>query len=405
MKRFVQPLAAILIFFACSSPSSEQQVIIHEDNETYEILSVDASDLVALTEIHAFDFDLDVITTGRYRVKVYASDVTDALVWVEDYRNNEDERVYDITGKISLSNNNPTGFVDGSPLAKGNHPMRVHIAQGEAVIDSIHFELMLEHRSTPNIMIQNMDGDEWTLVWSDEFDYTGLPDSTKWSYNIGNWGWGNNELQYYTMADSSNALVSNNNLIITAKQDEDNLNAWTSARLTTQGKVAFTYGKIEFRAKVPTGRGTWSAGWTLGDDYTDELSWPYCGEIDILEAVGYEIDDSTGNGLNHASCHTRAYYFKQDNQITAYIPVENMNDTFHTYAVDWYPDSIIATVDGVHYYTYDKTADEYEWPFDRPQALIINLAIGGGWGGAQGIDPEMTEQELILDYVRVYAKK
>ena len=155
---------------------------------------------------------------------------------------------------------------------------------------------------------------------------------------------------------------------------------WTSARLTTQGKTSFTYGRVEFRAMVPEGRGTWAAGWLLGDAYRDELSWPYCGEIDVLECVGYEIDDATGAGLNHATCHTRAYYFKQGNQIGSEIAVDSMNSVFHTFAIEWYPDAIHGYLDGGHYYTYDKTADRLEWPFNEPQNIIINLAVGGGWG-------------------------
>jgi beta-glucanase (GH16 family) len=246
-----------------------------------------------------------------------------------------------------------------------------------------------------------MSGTEWKLVWSDEFDGSGLPDSTKWNYNIGNWGWGNNEPQYYTDARVKNARQEDGNLIIEAHKNDMGQD-WTSARLTTQGKAAFVYGKIEFRAKVPEGRGTWAAGWLLGDSYEDEMSWPYCGEIDVLECVGFEIDDTTGNGLNHASCHTRAYYFKQGNQITAQTPVSNMNQEWHTYSIEWYPDVIYALVDGERYYTYDKTADELEWPFHNPQNIILNLAVGGGWGGAKGIDESWDNHQFIIDYVRVY---
>jgi beta-glucanase (GH16 family) len=239
------------------------------------------------------------------------------------------------------------------------------------------------------------------LVWSDEFNGTGLPDTTKWSYNIGNWGWGNNEPQYYTEYRTENARQEDGNLIIEAhKNDLDE--PWTSARLTTQGQASFLYGKVEFRAKVPVGRGTWSAGWLLGDSYEDELSWPYCGEIDVLECVGYEIDDETGDGLNHATCHTRAYYFKQDNQIGSEKIVKAMNNTFHTYAIEWYPDVIYGLVDGERYYTYDKNKDELEWPFFNPQNIILNLAVGGGWGGAKGIDESWESHQFIIDYVRVY---
>jgi beta-glucanase (GH16 family) len=263
---------------------------------------------------------------------------------------------------------------------------------------------MKEHRDTPKVYTQKMDGKEWTLVWSDEFEGSGLPDTTKWSYNFGNWGWGNNEPQYYTSSRIENARLENGTLIIEARKNDDG-NEWTSARLTTQGKESFLYGRIEFRAKVPVTRGTWSAGWLLGDEYRDELSWPYCGEIDVLECVGFEIDDSTGNGKNHATCHTRSYYFKQGNQIGSEIAVSAMNTTFHTYAIEWYPDVIYGFLDGEKYYTYDMNKDELEWPFDKAQNIIVNLAIGGGWGGAKGIDESVESHQYILDYVRVYELK
>lgn len=141
----------------------------------------------------------------------------------------------------------------------------------------------------------------------------------------------------------------------------------------------------------------------MGDSYRDELSWPYCGEIDVLECVGSEIDDVTGNGMNHGSCHTRKYYFKEGTHITAVTDVEDMVDTFHTYSIEWTPEGVFAAVDGEHYYTYDKTGDELEWPFDKPQNLIVNLAMGGGMGGE--ISPNANREQFILDYIRVYEKK
>jgi beta-glucanase (GH16 family) len=263
------------------------------------------------------------------------------------------------------------------------------------------FTLIQDHLKTPTTYTQNTKGTKWKLAWSDEFDGEGLPNAENWNYNIGNWGWGNNEPQYYTEAREKNARQENGALIIEAHKN-DMQQDWTSARLTTAGKASFLYGKIEFRAKVPVGRGTWSAGWLLGDDYQDEISWPYCGEIDVLECVGYEINDTTGDGINHASCHTRAYYFKQGNHLTATIPVENMNQEWHTYGIEWYPDSVRAYVDDQFYYTYDKTANELEWPFSKPQNIILNLAVGGGWGGAKGIDENWDKHQFIVDYVRVY---
>jgi beta-glucanase (GH16 family) len=342
-------------------------------------------------------FSCQVPATGRYRI-ILSGESEAGRIWLEDYINNPDDRTYDITGKISLSGK---FSVDGSPLQAGKHDMRIH-ADGDTVFfKNLTFDLIIPHIETPTTYKANISGNTWKLIWSDEFDTPGLPDASKWAYNIGNWGWGNNELQYYTADSAANARVENGSLIIQAHQHTAD-GTWTSARLTTQGKVAFLYGKIEFKAKVPTDRGVWSAGWLLGDDYRDEISWPYCGEIDILESVGYEIDDETGDGLNHASCHTPAYYFKKGNQITASIPVKNMHNDWHTYTIEWYPDAVHAFVDGEHYYTYDKTANELEWPFFKPQNIIVNLAIGGGWGGAKGLDPKMQSPKMEIDYIRVY---
>jgi beta-glucanase (GH16 family) len=280
--------------------------------------------------------------------------------------------------------------------------MKFHFDQAMQV-DWIKFKLLKPQDKTPVTLTQKTTGDNWEVVWSDEFDGTTI-DATKWTYDVGNWGWGNNELQYYTANRTENARIENGHLIIEARKNDQG-EPWTSARLTTRGKVSFLYGKIEFRAKVPVERGNWAAGWTLGDEYVDELSWPYCGEIDILESVGYEMNDVTGNGIAHASAHSRAYYFKLGNQPTATIPVENMNEQFHTYAVEWTPDGIDILVDGQPYFNYSDTSTALTWPFNKPQNIILNLAMGGGWGGAQGMDESINSQKMIIDYVRVYERK
>ena len=140
----------------------------------------------------------------------------------------------------------------------------------------------------------------------------------------------------------------------------------------------------------------------IGQLAEQKLSWPYCGEIDILESVGYEMDDETGDGIAHASAHCGAYYFKLGNQPTGIIPVANMYEEFHTYAVEWTPEKIEAFVDGISYFVYNDTSSELAWPFSKPQNIILNLAMGGGWGGAQGMDESVTSQKMVVDYVRVY---
>lgn len=388
--------------------SSEPQSVLIQA-ESYDQTSfgkLENGNTVTVKANNWLAYSVDVPVTGRYKIEIKARGENNGKIWVEDYINNTDNRTYDITGKIDVSQNNEmtSVFIEGSPLKAGKHAIKVHVIDGEVTIDWLKLTLIKTHKNTPVTFTQNMEGKEWELVWSDEFNEIGLPDTTKWTYNIGNWGWGNNEPQYYTEYRPENARQENGNLIIEAiKNDMDN--DWTSARLTTQGKESFLYGKIEFRAKVPVGRGTWAAGWLLGDAYEDELSWPYCGEIDVLESVGYEIDDETGKGLNHATCHTRTYYFKQNNQITSVKEVENMDSEFHTYAIEWYPDAIYGYLDGEKYYTYNKIKDELEWPFFNPQNIILNLAVGGGWGGAKGIDEKWDKHQLILDYVRVYQLK
>ncbi len=339
------------------------------------------------------DFEVEVPVTGRYRVEIDVEVTQGAEVWLEAYPGNPDGRTYDITGPIQTAGGQHTLVREGSPLAAGTVPMRLR---------DVRHTLLRPHVETPEVLVQSTEGEGWHLAWSDEFEGEGLPDASKWTHDLGNWGWGNRELQFYTEGEAANARQEDGRLIIEA-HPVDGGRSWTSARLTTRGKVAFLYGRIEIRAKVPATDGTWAAGWTLGDAYRDELSWPYCGEIDICEAVGRELDDATGDGINHASCHTRAYYFKQGNHISNVLPVADMSGTFHDYVCEWDEGEVRMFVDGQHYYTYDKTADALEWPFAEPQCLILNLAMGGGMGGpvAEGAGPQRFE----IEHVRVFERR
>lgn len=364
---------------------------------------------IAKGEENWLAFDVEIPTAGRYKLVLHASaNERNATAWIEDYFDNTDDRTYNITGEIKLDSapGEEGDFSQfsktGSPLNAGIHKMKLHL-KGEVKVDKFEFALVKAHQETPKTLTQKMDGEEWTLVWSDEFEETEI-DTSKWTYDHGDWGWGNNELQYYTEDRKENARIANGNLIIEARKN-DMGKEWTSARLTTRGKVSFIYGRIEFRAKVPKEKGNWAAGWTLGDNYIDELSWPYCGEIDILESVGYEMDNATGNGKAHASAHCSAYYFKLGNQPTGILEVENMNEEYHTYAVDWSPAGITASVDGKTYFNYNDTSGTEAWPFDKPQNIILNLTMGGGWGGLEGMDDSVTSQLFVIDYVRVYEKR
>jgi beta-glucanase (GH16 family) len=360
-------------------------------------LSDDGSRVIIGTDRH-LSFELNVAVAGRYTVTVEGSG---SVVWLEDYVGNPDDRTYNITGNINLGSGQ--SGVDGTPLNLGQHKMRLHAREGDAQVSAVRFDLIRPHEITPVVMTQQIAGENWEIVWADEFDGQSV-DTANWTYDIGDWGWGNNELQYYTVNRPENARIEDGALIIEARKNDMGVE-WTSARLTTRGKVSFLYGKIELRAKVPRERGNWAAGWTLGDSYVDEKDWPYCGEIDILESVGYEVNDETGDGIAHATVHTPAYYFKINNQISSTREVRNIAGEWHTYAVEWTPTEIKGLVDGEVYYLYDKIADEREWPFNQPQNIIVNLAMGGGWGGAQGMDTTVTSQQFILDYVRVYERR
>lgn len=353
-----------------------------------------------------FSFEVEIPVTGRYRVEVSARAESDApaTLNVEDYIDNKDGRNYDITSAMVPSHGKEFTIVakEGSPLQAGAHRMKLISNGGPVSVGSLIFTLIKAHENTPRKLVQKLEGGEWELVWSDEFETDGQPDPKTWAHDIGNWGWGNREPQYYTEGRLENARCEGGRLIIEARKDRED-GGWSSARLTTRGRISFLYGKIEFRARTTAGDGNWAAIWMLGDDYRDEVSWPYCGEIDILENVGREIDDRTGDGRTHFSCHTRAYYFKQNNHISASREVPGLGNKFHDYVLEWTPKAVKIFFDGEHVYTYDKTASELEFPFNRPQNLIINMAMGGGMGGE--IDPSLQRERMEVEYLRVYGRR
>lgn len=239
---------------------------------------------------------------------------------------------------------------------------------------------------------------EYELVWSDEFDYEGAPDETKWGYDIGGSGWGNHELQYYTEGD--NATVKDGYLIIEARKEEYGQKDYTSARLITKGKGDWLYGKIEVRAKLPSGKGTWPAIWMLPTDWAYG-SWPASGEIDIMEHVGYD------QGRVHASVHTQSFYHSIGTQKTGTVYSGDVSEEFHVYTLEWLPDQILVSMDGEEIFSFHPSKYRYqptykEWPFDKRMHLLLNLAIGGDWGGAMGVDDDICPCQLLVDYVRVY---
>lgn len=237
--------------------------------------------------------------------------------------------------------------------------------------------------------------------WADEFDKKGLPDAKKWGYDVGGSGWGNHELEYYTKENLKNARVENGKLIIEAIKEPFEGKNYTSARLTSKGKADFLYGRFEVKAKLPKGLGTWPAIWMLATEHSyGQNYWPDNGEIDIMEHVGYDPN------VIHASVHTKSYYHSIGTQKTAVKTIPTSMTEFHVYRIDWTPEKIESYIDGELYFTFknEKTGWK-EWPFDKKQHILLNLAVGGDWGGQKGVDDSIFPQKMEIDYVRVYKMK
>jgi beta-glucanase (GH16 family) len=244
--------------------------------------------------------------------------------------------------------------------------------------------------------IQTLPEKSWVLVWSDDFEgKAGMsPDSTKWTYDIGNSGWGNSELQCYTKRPSNVQMSGDGNLIITAIKESYSGSSYTSARIKTKGLFSQTYGRFEARIKTPTGPGIWPAFWLLGDNI-DQVNWPMCGEIDIMEQRGQQPS------ITHGSIHGPGNFGA--NAITkGYGLTTGRFDTdFHLYAVEWGEDYIDFFIDT---YLYQRIKPENlsgKWVFNSPFFMILNVAVGGNYVGYPTSETPFP-QSMYIDYVKVY---
>ena len=235
----------------------------------------------------------------------------------------------------------------------------------------------------------------WILTWSDEFTQANgtAPDSVKWGYDLGGGGWGNSELQYYTNS-TNNARIENNELVIEVREENIGSYSYSSARLLTKGKFEQTYGRFEARIKVPSGQGLWPAFWTLGNDI-DTVGWPHCGEIDIMEFVGRLPNEVFGT--IHGPGYSGGNSFGDIQTFANPVP----ND-YHTYVVEWEPSEIRWYVDDIHYHTATPAdVAPNAFPYDHPFFLILNVAVGGNFGGPVGASVTFPKK-MLVDYVRVY---
>lgn len=272
--------------------------------------------------------------------------------------------------------------------------------KGEYVITLIAEREDLRCERKRKVVIENDDSaynENFRLVWSDEFDGDAV-NQDYWSFETGATGWGNNELQNYT--DGENAVVKEGHLTITASkvgpQVRQKRGDYTSVRMITKGKKEFLYGRIEARAKMPKGTGTWAAFWMLGAGHP-EVMWPHCGEIDIMEYVGYDPD------VHNVAIHNGASFGNTRNK--SKIAVEDADEGFHVYGLIWDKYSLKFYVDDVANIFYTYKPEQYNrdtWPHCAPYYIILNLAVGGGWGGKKGVDDTIFPVDYVVDYVRVY---
>ena len=246
----------------------------------------------------------------------------------------------------------------------------------------------------------------WQLIWNDEFSAPdgSSTDPSKWTYDFGGNGWGNQELETYT-ARPSNAQIRGGNLVITARREDltgpDGIaRQYTSARLKTQTRFVQAYGRFEARIKIPKGQGIWPAFWLLGDDI-DRVGWPQCGEIDVMENVGGDP------AINHGSLHGPTFTGPtSDATKTIALPAgQSLADDFHLYAIEWEPALVRFFLDDNNYATFNRS----DWPvggiwvFDHPFFILFNVAVGGNWPGPPDSATQFP-QEMQVDYVRVYSK-
>ena len=243
--------------------------------------------------------------------------------------------------------------------------------------------------------------DEYCLVWEDSFDREGMPDPEKWNCVVSGGGFGNHELQFYT-AEPENVCVEGGKLRITARKQERDGHAYTSAKLTTAGKADWQYGKVQVRAKLPKGKGSWPAIWMMPNDCRGDADWPLCGEIDIMEHVGWD------QNRVHATIHSGLYNHRRKTQRSSSVVLEDVSGVFHDYELEWTPEAMRFRYDGAEIACFYREEPGFEtgntgWPFDKPFYLILNVAVGGDWGGE--VEAEALPFTMEVESVRVSQKK
>lgn len=392
------------------APADWVEIPWHDDNLAYEVMDPDST-------VHVLLWYTETEQDGPGYLRKMA-DMKDLTFEEELHKQEIQGREAWVATTSGVTNDIPINLIlavietDHSLLPKHNalYIIQIWCAKEDS---AEHIEQMTDILNSVEIIdpiYVSVDTTKWELMWSDEFDYEGLPDSTKWNYEVGFVR--NAELQYYTRARHENARVKDGMLIIEGRKErianpkyKAGSDSWilqreygdyTSASVTTRNKAGWKYGRIEVRAKLPQGKGTWPAIWMMGTNL-GEVRWPTCGEIDIMEFVGKEPD------WVHANVHYAIDGKHQSGK--GKLMTEKPYMEFHIYALEWYPDRFDFYFDDTKYYTFplNKAGFGKENPFRKPQFLLVNLALGGSWGGK--IDDAILPQRYLIDYVRIYQEK
>jgi beta-glucanase (GH16 family) len=281
-------------------------------------------------------------------------------------------------------------------IAAGTHTVAVEFVSGATCYDELWVDTVsLVGESTGTTPAPAPSG--WALKWADEFNTDGAPNPAWWTPIVKAYEFGTDN---YWSDRPQNVRVENGNLVLEARLESYGGRRYTSGAIWTKGKVNFMYGRLEARALLPTGRGVWPAFWTLGQEWNSYADWPASGEIDVMEYVGH--DPFRIHGTIHSTAYNHEAGTAKGGSITVSAPWLN----WHVYAVEWFPDRIDFFVDGAKYFTFykDANATNATWPFSKNHFVILNLSIGGSWGGEQGIDDTIFPHRYLVDYVRYYER-
>jgi len=390
MKKVLSLISLVLLISSCNGSNSPGNEI------TSKLAVADVIHERSSTSTTSYRFTVNVTPTCSKPITVNYKTVDATAVAGKDYTA--------LTGKLTIPANTLSAYVDVTVLKDSlrqedqtftlelSTPTNASISgTGKATGTIQNYGTYLPVDGTGYAGATSYPG--MTLAWSDEFTANYI-NSNNWSYDTGGSGWGNNELEYYTNS-SKNAYTTGGYLVIEARKETMVTNNYTSARMISKDKKTFTYGRIDFRAKLPKGQGIWPALWMLGNNI-GTTPWPACGEIDIMELLGHEPQKTYGTihwgAAGGASTHIGGNYS---------LPSLTFNDKFHLFSLKWEADKMTFLIDDVVYFTANKSQVNGDYPFDKPFFFIMNVAVGGGWPG----NPDATTvfpQRMIVDYVRVF---